>query len=216
MKIIEPYFIIEDMPNGAEALKKLERAGRTAYKSEERITEDSAEKFVAMVIRRGHTSVLEHCSASVRIICDRGVSHEIVRHRIGVAYTQESTRYCNYGTGDDGVTFISPCFWPANNPYSEIVSATRVWWEEAMENAESAYLRLLECGATPQQARSVLPNSLKTEIVCTYTFRAWRHFFGLRTDKAAHPQMRQIAVPLLAEFRRRIPVVFDDVGTVEF
>ena len=215
MKIIEPYFSIESMPDGKEALKALERAGRTAYKSEDKITEDSAEKFVAMVIRRGHTSVLEHCSASVRIICDRGVTHEIVRHRIGVAYTQESTRFCNYGTGDDGVVFISPCFWLANDPSSDILLAARVWWEEAMNNAESAYLRLLDCGATPQEARSVLPNSLKTEIVCTFTFRAWRHFFGLRTAKGAHPQMRQIAVPLLAEFRRLIPVVFDDIGTVE-
>ena len=211
MKIIEPSYEIISMPHKSVALRDIERAGRTAYKSEDKITEDSAEKFVKMILKRGHDSVLEHCSASVRIICDRGVSHEIVRHRIGVAYTQESTRFCNYSKDKFGndCTFIRPHFWDES---TDANAMKQFIWREAMAEAEAAYLSLLKRGATAQEARSVLPNSLKTEIVCTYTFRAWRHFFSLRTPLSAHPQMRQITIPMLKEFRERIPVAFDDVG----
>jgi len=202
MKIIEPGFNFVYEPDGEAILRTLELAGRTAYKSEARITDDSAADFVRMVIRRGHTSVLEHAVVAVRIVCDRGVSHEIVRHRIGVAYTQESTRFCNYGNDDDGITVINPS-WLENDLNAEE-------WKAAMSDAEHHYLMLLERGWSPQQARSVLPNSLKTEIVCTFTLRAWRHFFSLRCAKAAHPQMRQIALPLLEAMAAAVPAVFED------
>ena len=206
MKIINPSVQLEDEIDGQAILKKLERIGRTCYKSENSITDDSAERFVKTLIKNGHESVLEHESISVRVICDRGVSHEIVRHRIA-SYSQESTRYCNYSKDKFGneLTFIKPCFW--NNE----TNVNYLNWENVLENIECAYFGMLKCGATPQEARSILPNSIKTEIVMTMNLREWRHFFKLRCDKAAHPQTREIANMILEEFRKEIPVVFDDL-----
>lgn len=206
MNIIKPYFVIESNIDQDYILKQIELAGRTAYKSEDKITEDSAKDFVGMILKRGHLSVIEHQSVTVRVICDRGVSHEIVRHRLA-AYTQESTRYCNYSKGKFGneITVIEPCFWDKDDEKYKV-------WRAAMKHSEICYNRLIELGATPQEARSVLPNSLKTEIVMTMNLREWRHFFSMRTSSAAHPQMREIAVPLLSEFKRRIPIIFDDLG----
>jgi thymidylate synthase (FAD) len=203
MKIIEPYFIIESNIDGEGILKHIERAGRTAYKSEDLITPTSAKEFVSMINERGHHSVIEHQSITVRIICDRGVSHEIVRHRLA-SYTQESTRYCNYSKGKFGneITVIKPCFWNEDDPKFSV-------WKEALSRSEEAYNSLISLGASPQEARSVLPNSLKTEIVITMNLREWKHFFELRTSEAAHPQMREIAIPLLTEFRKRVPIIFD-------
>ncbi len=207
MKIIKPYYVIEDQIDGDDILKKIEKYGRTCYKSEDKITNDSARIFVASILQRGHESVLEHEKITVRIICDRGVSHEIVRHRIA-SYSQESTRYCNYSKNKFGneLTFIDPCFW------NETDSAEKYQlWKEAMEQAEKSYFRLLNAGAHPQEARSVLPNSLKTEIVVTMNLREWRHFFRLRTSEAAHPQMREIAIMLFKDLKSKIPVIFDDI-----
>lgn len=199
MKVIEPYFVIEDAINGYDILRKLELYGRVCYKSENKIkTIDSAEKFLRNAIKRGHLSLIEHEKVTVRIICDRGVTHEIVRHRIA-SYSQESTRYCDY-TGE--MVFIRPFFFEEDVKYET--------WYIAMENAENSYRRLRKLGASPQEARSVLPNSLKTEIVVTYNLREWRHFFNLRCSKGAHPQMRQIVIPILKEFQKQIPVIFED------
>ncbi len=205
MKIIEPKTEILDDIDGAKILKKIELAGRVCYKSEDRITAESAQKFVAGLIASGHESVLEHEKISVRIVCDRGVTHELVRHRIA-SYSQESTRYCNYAKDKFGneLTFVRPLFFASDSPGYKI-------WAAAMENAEKAYLALLKSGASPQEARSVLPNSLKTEIVVTMNLREWRHFFRLRTDKRAHPQMREVANMLLTEFHAIIGAVFDDI-----
>jgi thymidylate synthase (FAD) len=205
MKIIEPYFIIESKVDGNYILRQIEKAGRTAYKSEDKITIDSAIGFAEMINKRGHHSVIEHESVTVRVICDRGVTHEIVRHRIA-SYTQESTRYCNYSKGKFGseITVIKPCFWNENDEKFIV-------WKEALHQLEIAYNKLIELGASPQEARSVLPNSLKTEIVMTMNLREWKHFFKLRTSDAAHPQMREVAVPLLQEFKKLIPIIFDDI-----
>ncbi|MEW5804048.1 MAG: FAD-dependent thymidylate synthase [bacterium] len=209
MRRVSPQVIIEDTISGEEMLKKIEKAGRTCYKSENRITTDSAQGFVKFLIEHGHETVLEHEKVTVRIICDRGVSHEIVRHRIA-SYSQESTRYCNYGKDKFGneITVIDPCFWKG-----ESIEDKQKYeiWEKAMEEAEKAYLKLLALGATPQEARSVLPSSLKTEIVITMNLREWRHFFKLRTSPASHPQMLEVACSLLNEFKSRIPVIFDDI-----
>jgi len=207
MKVIEPYFMIEDEINGNEILQKIERAGRTCYKSEDKITTNSAEKFIRQIIKSGHESVLEHEKVTVRIVCDRGVTHEIVRHRIA-SYSQESTRYCNYAKGEFGgeITVIEPFFFKFNRK----PGCYGIWYS-AMENAEEHYLKLIELGASPQEARSVLPNSLKTEIVVTYNLREWRLFFIQRTSLKAHPQMREITVPMLKQFKRLIPVIFDDI-----
>lgn len=205
MKIITPSFSIVGKVNGKKILKNIEAAGRTCYKSEDKITEDSAKKFVANVIRSDHESVIEHEKVTVRIICDRGVTHEIVRHRLA-SYSQESSRYCNYSNEKFGgeITVIKPLFWKEDSLNYKI-------WKESCEAAEKAYFDLLTNGATPQEARSVLPNSLKTEIVMTANLREWRHFFKLRCARASHPQMVEIARPILKEFQNLIPIIFDDI-----
>lgn len=207
MKIINASYRIETPTySGEKLLKSIEQAGRTCYKSEDRITDESAEAFVRMLIKRGHESVLEHASITVRFVCDRGVSHEIVRHRIA-SFSQESTRYCNY-SGDrfrNEITFIKPCFLEEGTGGYKL-------WKQAMFVAEKEYFDLLNWGCTPQEARSVLPNSTKTEIIMTANLREWRHFLKLRTAKAAHPQMRELTVPLLKELQEWIPVIFDDIG----
>ena len=205
MKIIKADIEILSPIDGQEILKRIEQAGRVCYKSEDKITDGSAERFVANILKRGHEAVLEHQSITVKFICDRGVSHEIVRHRLA-AYCQESTRYCNYskdGFGNE-ITVVEPCFLEHDTPQ---------WaaWESAMKNAEFSYFRMLELGCTPQEARSVLSNSLKTEVVMTANLREWRHFFQLRTAKAAHPQMRELTRPLLCTMQELVPVVFDDI-----
>jgi thymidylate synthase (FAD) len=203
MNIVSPYFEVETPLNKEYAYKLIEKAGRTAYKSENLITEDSSEVFIKKIVSLGHESVLEHFYITVRIICDRGVSHELVRHRIA-SYTQESTRYCNYSKGKFGgeLTFIKPYFWSSDSEKYEI-------WLKTMEYIESSYLKLIELGATPQEARAILPNSLKTEIVTTMNIRSWRNFFKLRAVKTAHPQMREIAIPILNHFKKELPYLFD-------
>lgn len=209
MKIIKPtYEILTRISDGGiEELQHIEKIGRVCYKSEDRITDDgeSAKKFVKMLIDKGHEAMLEHSSLSVKFIVDRGVSHELVRHRIA-SFAQESTRFCNYSKDKFGneITVIKPCFWEENTRFYDC-------WKTACEQAEKYYFELLNGGATPQEARTVLPNSLKTEITITANYREWRNFFKLRTAQAAHPQMREVTVPLLNELKTLIPVIFDDI-----
>lgn len=205
MKVIKPGFEIIDKIDGKEILKKIELFGRVCYKSENRITEDSAFKFISTILESGHESVIEHEKITVRIFCDRGVSHEIVRHRIA-SYSQESTRYCNYYKNKFGseLTLIKPVFW------DESSDEYRLWYD-SMQKIENTYNELIAMGVKPQEARSILPNSLKTEIVVTMNLREWRHFFRLRTAERAHPQMREIACAMLDEFKKLIPVIFDDI-----
>jgi len=193
-------------------LKKIEKIGRVCYKSEDKITGDSAEKFIKGIIRRGHESVIEHESISVKFICDRGVSHEIVRHRIA-SYSQESTRYCNYVQEKYGrqITCIDIAKGFKYDLNDENDRKKYDIWLEAMENAEKSYFKMIELGATPQEARSVLPNSLKTEIVVTMNIRGWRNFFKLRTASASHPQFREVACMLLEQFAERYPAFFEDL-----
>lgn len=209
MKVIKPYFEILSEVEGNKILKNIEICGRTCYKSENLITDASAAVFVENILKRGHESVIEHEKVTVRIVCDRGVSHEIVRHRIA-SYSQESTRYCNYQKDKFGneLTFIKPMFWEENSPEYNI-------WYDTMQKIEENYMQLINMGAKPQEARSILPNSLKTEIVVTMNLREWRHFFKLRTSEAAHPQMREIAGMILKEFKNLIPIIFDDFSNIE-
>lgn len=193
-------------------LETIERAGRTCYKSEDRTTDQSAITFIGNLLRRRHEAMLEHASASYRVICDRGVTHEIVRHRL-FSYAQESTRYCNY---KGGVSFIIPSWCTRLSPmeYQDEClqngdDSPDIVWLRQMRKAEVAYLGLLQREWKPQQARSVLPNSLKTEIVITGNLREWRHFFALRTAKEAHPDMQVVAGMLLADIQTRCPILFD-------
>ena len=219
-KIVACFEILTPISEGGiEELKHIERIGRVCYKSENRITEDgeSAKKFVGMLIRNGHEAMIEHSSLSVKFTVDRGVSHEAVRHRIA-SFAQESTRYCNYANDKFGgeCTFID--ITPGmhldtkmRNMSEEELNTVYDEWVLAMEDAERHYMRMLEFGATPQIARSVLPNSTKTEITITANYREWRNFFKLRVSKTAHPQMREVTIELLKELKTRIPVIFDDI-----
>lgn len=210
MKVIEPSFEILTpiSEGGIKELQMIERIGRVCYKSEDKISPDgvSAKKFVKMLIDRGHEAMIEHSQLSVLFVCDRGVSHEIVRHRL-CSFAQESTRYVNYSREDkapEGIIFIKPCFLDEkSDKYRE--------WLVACQDCEFWYLQAIKKGATPQEARAVLINSVKTEIVVTGNYREFRHLLKLRCDQAAHPQMREIMIPLLAELKHRIPVVFDDL-----
>ena len=205
VKIVKPSYEILTPINGDEILKLIELAGRTCYKSDNLITQDSAKNFVEKIAQRGHESVIEHYNITVRFICNRGFTHELVRHRLA-AYSQESTRYCNYNKDKFGseITVIKPF---------EINENTKEYdlWKEAMQNAEKSYMAMIENGSKPENARGVLPIDIKTEIVITTNLREWKHIFKLRTSKAAHPSMRELMIPLLKEFKEKIPVIFDKI-----
>jgi len=216
MILVRPSHTVLTVIDGEQILKSIEAAGRVCYKTEAKITLSSAKAFVQARLKQGHESVIEHENISVKIICDRGVAHEIVRHRL-CAYSQESTRYCNY---KGGVTFVIPP-WVDIEPgeYPSLIDLTsftsEAAWCSFMVRSELCYQRLIADGWFPQQARSVLPNSLKTEIVMTANIREWRHILRLRTSKAAHPQMREVMIPILEDFQHMIPVLFDDLKVKE-
>lgn len=225
MNIIKAGFeILTPISNGAiKELQHIEKIGRVCYKSEDRITDDgeSAKKFVKMLIDRGHEAMIEHSSLSVKFVVDRGVSHELVRHRIA-SFAQESTRYCNYAADKfggecnfidlaPGIELDGKCSKMSSHEIDMILRE----WTIAMTDAENHYMNMLRLGATPQIARSVLPNSTKTEITITANYREWRNFFKLRVPKTAHPQMREVTIPLLKELKHLIPVIFDDISIEE-
>lgn len=208
MKIIKPYAKIVgsgadrcfDKQDGIDVLKFCEEAARISHRSEDDITENSWQVFMERVVmRRGDFSVIEHRVITVEAVVDRGITHEIVRHRIG-AYTQESTRFVNYEKKMPP-TFIYPF----------TTDEVRPEWYNAIEEIEKSYKTLLSYGVAPQIARSVFPNALSSKIWITYNLRNWRHFFLMRTSKEAHPQMRQVMIPLLKEFQEKIPIIYDDI-----
>lgn len=220
MILVKPSFEIIDPIDGEAMLRKLEVCGRVCYKSEDKITPESYRKFVSTIIKNHHLSVIEHNSFTVRFTVDRGVSHEIVRHRLA-SFSQESTRYVNYAKGQ--CTFVLPP-WVGLAPgeyngeqkvfsiHSDIakVEADHLWYQE-MLNVEAKYLKLTQLGWAPQQTRSILPNSTKTEICVTANLREWAHILTERTSKAAHPQFREVSIPLLKELQSKIPIIFDDI-----
>ncbi len=202
MKLIDQTHEIIDKIDGEEILKKIELCGRVCYKSEDKITLDSAKRFVKNIIDSGHHSVLEHFNISVRIITDRAISLEIVRHRLA-SYSQESTRYCNYGKEkfNSEITYINPVDFEIDTEGKEL-----------LKKIEDYYIKnTLTQKLSPQQARYFLPNGLKTELIMTMNLREWRHFFKLRTSPKAHPQMRHLAIALLDKFDAEIPIIFEDI-----
>lgn len=212
MKIINAGYQILDDLDGNAILKKIERVARVCYKSEDKTGENTAEKLVAALIKSGHEAMLEHYSFSVLFTVDRGVSHELVRHRLA-SFAQESTRYCNYskdGFGNE-IRVIKPC-------YLEEGTDQYIDWKSSVRISEDHYFKLLDKGCTPQEARAVLPNSLKTDIVVTANLREWRHILKLRaagTTGKPHPQMTEVMIPLLKDLKSKIPVVFDDIELKE-
>lgn len=195
--------IIDNLDNEA-ILKKLELCGRNCYKSEGRIGKDTASDFIRRLTLNKHESVMEHFSFTVRFVCDRGVSHEIVRHRLA-SYSQESTRYCNYAKEDFGgeITVVKPFYLTEETPAYK-------FWEIAMICAEAEYFNMLDAGCTAQEARAVLPNSLKTDLIMTANLREWRHFIIMRGSPAAHPQMKELIVLFRYELSKVLgPVLFN-------
>lgn len=207
MRIIKPSVEFMHRVDGQVVMNLLEACGRVCYKSEDRIGDGTAESFLRGIIKRGHEAVLEHAKVTVKFTVDRGVSHEIVRHRMA-SYCQESTRYCNYSGDKFGreITVIEP-FYLTGADHERRYAL----WKNSCQDAERAYNYMLDKGSSPQEARAVLPNSLKTELVMTANIREWRHFLKLRCSKAAHPQMREVAIPLLQMFYDVLPVLFEDV-----
>jgi thymidylate synthase (FAD) len=210
MNIVLPEVYVEtDTPYDAMLLH-IENAGRTCYQSVN--TNGDHESFIKRIIKSGHESVLEHQTITVRVICDRGVTHEIVRHRLA-AYSQESTRYCNYSQDkfSNSIKVINIASGFDYNLTDPTDRKKYDLWKDAMMTAEKIYFEMLRLGATPQEARSVLPNSLKTELVMTMNIREWRHFFKMRCAHDAHPQMREVANMIYDEFIKRYPVFFMDI-----
>lgn len=201
MRIIEPSVTLLWATKDPEI--QIEVAGRTCYKSEDKIRKGSAQEFSRKMRDIGHLSMIEHAVASFKIITDRGITHEIVRHRLA-SYAQESTRFCNYSNSKFGneCTFIEP---------PNLSQEQRIDWEKACLFAEKQYMKLVNSGCSPQIARSVLPNCLKTEIVMMANFREWRHFIEIRSQKAAHPQIRPIAYQIWSELSSLAPSVFEDL-----
>jgi len=210
MILTKPGYEIMELMGGHEPLGLIEKAGRICYQSEVGKNVDSASKFAARIKRLGHHSVLEHSCLSVKFIVDRGVSHELVRHRLA-SFSQESTRYCRYG---EHVVFVIPP-WVGIGPglysgQSVVEDGYGRAWASSMLTSEFYYKSLLDVGWLPEQARTVLPNSLKTEIIITANLREWMHILDLRTSQKAHPQMREIMIPLQKELRLLIPEIFGE------
>lgn len=219
MNIIKPTYEIISIHNGMDAIKLVEKVGRTCYMSNDKITEDgeSAVRFNKMLIGNGHEAMLEHSMITVMFTVDRGVTHEFVRHRTA-SFAQESTRYVNYSKGkfgnQIGVIDIAGGI-DLDGKMSKMSAEEKLdvmnLWYEAIESAEKYYMKMIELGATPQIARSVLPQSTKATLTITANFREWRHILKLRTAPDAHPQIREVCIPLLAELKKRVPVIFDDI-----
>src|SRR5215204_174834 len=206
--MIQPYALLMDVPNrdaGVQLLKKIEWCGRISHRSEEAQTEDSWLRFIpAVVINHGDYSIVEHASATVDMLTDRGITHELVRHRL-FGFTQESTRFVNYAKKMPPSFIIPEEIAKHDNPL-----ALQIWYD-AINMCEDTYRRLLSIGISPQLARSVFPNALSSRIIVTGNLRNWRHFFLMRTTKETHPQMRQVAISLLEEFKSKIPILYDDI-----
>jgi thymidylate synthase (FAD) len=213
MKVIDQYHeILHITPN---VMKLVEACGRICYKSEDKITDTSAKKFVEKLNRLGHGSVLEHSQITVRFVTDRGISHELVRARLA-SYSQESTRYCRY---DGDMVFIRPVWcsddvlgeWSSDKSWGQNLKPDELVWLSACEQSTEHYTSLLDQGWSPQKARTALNHSLKTEIAMTANIREWQHTLKLRIQKAAHPQIRALMFNLMKDLQQQIPIVFDDI-----
>ncbi|SRR6056297_486615 len=210
MRILDPMVRLVDFPPTNTAYHRIAKAARTCTKSssENKGLVDDTE-LILKCIERGHESVLEHVSVTAHIICDRGVSHELVRHRLA-GFSQESTRWCNYGQYRFGgfnreLTFIKPAtMYKGTTEY--------FMWKRLMENIEDYYMEYMRMSVSPQSARSILPNSLKTELYMTANLREWRHILKVRTAKDAHPDMRAVMKSLLFRMSLFYEHVFLDIN----
>ncbi len=204
LQIIDPWIAVEDY-DSTQIMKNLERACRTCYRSEDKITEDSYKKLLTNCITRGHESILEHEKVTIRMCCDVGVYKDLTRHR-HASFSIESTRYCNYSKGKfgSGVKVIKPCnIDEKSDLYRE--------WLRAMDWVDIYYTSMSTQGATPDQMRMILPHSTAAEVVMTANIREWKHILNLRCSKHTHPAVRQVLIPLLLKFKEDMPEIFADI-----
>lgn len=237
---------LDDPNTAAMVYRDIEESGRTCYLSGASMTEESGEKFVRFMVKNGHDAMLEHTSMKVKFIVDRAISHQMIRHRI-CSFAEQSTRYCNFSKEKFGheITVIEPCFYDSipkeekelcrkalddldafkdpqvteflNNHVTDLHKRYARWYDDC-RSSEKDYLAMLELGATPEEARSVLPHSLKTEIVVYTNMREWREIFKLRAageHGRPHPQILEVMIPLLNECKQKLPALFDDIEPME-
>ena len=204
MKIIEPKIEIEKVEYN-QIMKNLERACRTCYRSEDKITEESYKTLLKNCINRGHESILEHEKITIRMICDIGVYKDLTRHR-HASFSIESTRYCNYGKDkfENQIKFIKPV---------NIEEGTEIYeeWKKSLEEIEKHYIKMVELGATPDQMRMILPHSTAALVTMTANIREWKHILSLRCTKHAHPAVEQVMIPLLLHFKKNMPEIFENI-----
>lgn len=205
MKIVEPKVEFLTQLDGEQVLKHLELCARNCYKSEDKITEDSASKMVQKLIELGHEAMIEHFNVTVKLTTDVGAYKDLTRHR-HASFAIESSRFCNYSKGKYGneLTFMKPINIEENSPEYQI-------WVNCMKNIEDAYNNMASLGAKADQLRMLLPHSTKADVIMTANLREWRHILNLRCATYAHPSVRQVCLMLLEEFHKNIPVVFDDI-----
>lgn len=204
MKIIEPELHIQKY-DGIQIMKNIEKACRTCYRSEDKITEDSYKKLITNCITRGHESVLEHEKITIQMICDIGVYKDLTRHRIA-SFSIESTRYCNYSKDkfSSELKFIEPV-----NIDKE--SDLYAYWQNTMKRIEMNYIHMADAKATPDQMRMILPHSTAAQVTMTANIREWKHILTLRASKHTHPSIQQLMIPLLLDFKKQMPEIFNVV-----
>ncbi len=204
MKIIEPVVEIEKVDYN-KMMKNLERACRTCYRSEDKITEESYKTLLKNCINRGHESILEHEKITIRMTCDIGVYKDLTRHR-HASFSIESTRYCNYGKDkfDNQIKFIEPVNIEKNTKLYEE-------WQKTCEEIEKHYIKMVNLGATPDQMRMILPHSTAAEVTMTANIREWKHVLSLRCTKHAHPAVEQVMIPLLLHLKKNMPEIFESI-----
>lgn len=204
MKIVEPWVKVEKF-DGVQMMKRIERACRTCYRSEGKITEDSYKNLIKNCLTRGHESVLEHEKVTVRIYDDIGSYKDLTRHRFA-SFSVESTRYCSYDKDKYGneISFINPVYIEDKEMYET--------WKKSMEEIEKSYLKMKKLGATTDMCRLILPHSTAAEYTMTANIREWKHIFSLRANNHVHPSIRQVMIPLLKYFKEQMPEIFEDVS----
>lgn len=206
VKIVEPHVEIITPLDGEAILKHLELCARNCYKSEDKITPDSARTMIKKLLELGHEAMIEHYTLTVKLTCDIGVYKDLTRHRL-VSFAIESTRYCNYSKGKFGneLSVIKPCHIKENTPEYDL-------WLSTMQTIEKNYNQMAALGCRPDQLRMLLPHSTKADVIMTANLREWRHIFKLRCAPAAHPTVQEVMDMLLVKLRNEIPVIFDDIN----
>lgn len=203
MRLVEPWIKVENF-DGVKIMKRIERACRTCYRSEDKISEESYKNLLTNCLNRGHESVLEHEKITVRIYSDIGTYKDLTRHRFA-SFSVESTRYCSYNKDKYGneIAVVNPVYMEDKEVFET--------WKKAIEDMEKAYMKMKELGASTDMCREILPHSTAAEYTMTANIREWKHIFELRANNHVHPAIRQVMIPLLKYFKEQMPDIFADI-----